>query len=251
MGRQAPTPSCSTLDLVPHPAKNMPPLPSPPKGNIFTRSTVYPFILFTALTSLALNLAQSRSNHTQARDSLLAQISVLESIIARVDPPRGDNDKGKGKIRARLSENELEAIERELELVQLGRAKGRQALNGIGNVERGGREGIKEVIGWGEVLFGKKGDEFQPEKDDTDWEKGTSLRWFHALCQSKIADVQSTTVFQDADAKERLRNMPGYQPEQALALVPALPSTNPPKEFIAPEEAQEELPKKPRSALYL
>lgn len=95
------------------------------------------------MTSLALNLGHSRSSHSTRTSHLRAQISVLDSLVERVRAG------GVGE----------EGVERELEMVGLGRGKGRVV------------EGVEEIR-WGEVFFGKKGKKWEDEKDETDWEKG-------------------------------------------------------------------------------
>lgn len=74
-----------------------------------------------------------------------------------------------------LSSDELEGIERELEMVGLGRAKGR--------VLREGEEGSEQsTTSWREVFLGKKGKEWNKsrngnenesvkEEEDVDWGK--------------------------------------------------------------------------------
>ncbi|GAA5955070.1 hypothetical protein JCM21900_002776 [Sporobolomyces salmonicolor] len=128
-----------------------PPKDDPPRPSWISAVTIYPFILLSAMTSLALNLSHQRAARATETAHLGAQISVLESLLARVR---------EGK---QLSEAGQEEVERELELVGLGRGKGKEAVNA--------EAGAKAPTSWREVLFGKKGKEFE-EKDDTDWEKG-------------------------------------------------------------------------------
>lgn len=68
-----------------------------------------------------------------------------------------------------LDEDTLERIEKELELVGLGRGKGRETIE-----EELNRK-ANEPIAWKEVLLGKKGKGFEQETDNTDWEKGESF----------------------------------------------------------------------------
>ncbi|GAA6058564.1 hypothetical protein JCM10212_007003 [Sporobolomyces blumeae] len=144
-----------------------PPLPPgpPPRGSIFTASTVYPFLLLSAITSLALNLSHQRSARQQETAHLSAQISVLETLVNRI-----------ASRRAPLSTDEQEDIERELELVGLGRGKGKQAVDA--------EKSSRPETSWTEALFGKKGKQYEPETDDTDWD----------------------TVFREADEAETKRN---------------------------------------------
>ena len=125
--------------------------PPPPRGSIFSASTLYPFVLLSAITSLALNLSHQRTAKTQETAHLSAQISVLESLV--------------NQLRSSSTPPSAEEIERELELVGLGRGKGKIALG------EGDKLG-KSATSWTEVLFGKKGKEFEQDQDDTDWEKG-------------------------------------------------------------------------------
>lgn len=129
--------------------------PPPPRGSIFSASTIYPFLLLSAITSLALNLSHQRTAKSQETAHLSAQVTVLESLL--------------NQLRSPSNRPTSEDIERELELVGLGRGKGKTALG------EGDKSG-KGQTSWGEVLFGKKGKEFQQEKDDTDWEKGKFLQ---------------------------------------------------------------------------
>ncbi|GAA5896619.1 uncharacterized protein JCM6883_006962 [Sporobolomyces salmoneus] len=125
--------------------------PPPPKGSFFSASAIYPFLLLSAITSLALNLSHQRTAKSQETAHLSAQITVLESLLAQLRSTSS-------------SPPSSEEIERELELVGLGRGKGKKALG------EGDKLG-KSMTSWTEVLFGKKGKEFQQDKDDTDWEK--------------------------------------------------------------------------------
>lgn len=129
--------------------------PPPPRGSFFSASAIYPFILLSAITSLALNLSHQRTARSQETSHLSAQITVLESLVNQL---RNDPN--------RLSDEE---VEKELELVGLGRGKGKRVVGGEGD-----KSGRNETS-WGEVLFGKRGKEFEPDKDDTDWEKGMTL----------------------------------------------------------------------------
>lgn len=123
-----------------------------PASSLLSLDTLYPFLLLSAITSLALNLSHSRSAFTNEADHLRAQLSVLESLLA---PER---------TRRPLSADEQERIERQLELVGLGRGKGKaeQVVQG-----RFGQ------TAWGEVFFGKKGREWEEDKaaDEAEWAK--------------------------------------------------------------------------------
>ncbi|GAA5863679.1 hypothetical protein JCM1840_000101 [Sporobolomyces johnsonii] len=127
-----------------------PPNGDPPRPSWISAATIYPFILLSAMTSLAVNLSYQRTARATETSHLTAQISVLESLLARV------------RERKQLSDAEQEDIERELELVGLGRGKGKEAVSA--------EAGAKAPTSWREVFLGKKGKEFE-EKDDTDWEK--------------------------------------------------------------------------------
>jgi hypothetical protein len=124
----------------------------PSRPSYFSRQTLYPFLLLSTITSLALNLSHSRSQRQQETSQLAAQITVLEAVVARLQQ----------RSWRQLSEEDKETVERELELVGLGRGKGKAKIE---------HDEVGETS-WGEVLFGKKGKAYEPEKDDTDWEKG-------------------------------------------------------------------------------
>lgn len=114
---------------------------------------MYPFILLSVITSLALNLGHQRTARDAEAAHYRAQVSVLESILARVHSRT-------------LSDAEQEDIERELELVGLGRGKNKSVVDA--------ETSVREQTSWTEVFFGKKGKGYELEKDDTDWEKGAS-----------------------------------------------------------------------------
>lgn len=128
--------------------------PPPPRGSYFSASTIYPFLLLSAITSLALNLSHQRTARSQETSTLLAQISVLQDILTKL------RNSSKEAI-------DDEEIERELELVGLGRGKGKK---GLGEGELGER---KDRVSWREVLLGTKDERYRQEEDTTDWEKGT------------------------------------------------------------------------------
>lgn len=142
----------------------------PPRPSYFTVETLYPFLLLSIITSLAVNLAYNRSVHAQESGALRAQISVLNKLNERLSvaavassssssSAQGASVKGKG--RELLDE---ETIERELAMVGLGKAK----LN-----EKGG---IKEkVTSWREVFLGKRGKGFDDiAEEQIDWDEGES-----------------------------------------------------------------------------
>lgn len=134
---------------------NANPRPRPPPRSLLHFDTIYPFILLSAITSLALNLSHSRSTFTNLADHLRAQISVLEAVLANE------------RLRVGLTPEEQDDIERQLELVGLGRAKGRESKEAI--------KGRFGTTAWREVFFGKKGDEWEVDVDadgkEADWEK--------------------------------------------------------------------------------
>ncbi|GAA5962092.1 hypothetical protein JCM3765_005518 [Sporobolomyces pararoseus] len=190
--------------------------PPPPKGSVFSASAIYPFLLLSAITSLALNLSHQRTAKSQETAHLSAQITVLESLLNQLRSPSGSTPPSS------------EEIERELELVGLGRGKGKTALG------EGDGSG-KSRTSWSEVLFGKKGKEFEQDKDDTDWEK----------------------VFREADEAENKKKTstsspsspsdPATVPTPVLATPPPAPSPTP-----ASKPLSDQTPPKPKStAIYL
>ncbi|GAA5922194.1 uncharacterized protein JCM15063_003215 [Sporobolomyces koalae] len=187
--------------------------PPPPSGSIFSASTLYPFLLLSAITSLALNLSHQRTAKSQEVAHLSAQVTVLENLLANVHSL------------------DSEHVERELELVGLGRGKGKLALGEGDKLER-------NRTSWSEVLFGKKGKQFEPEQDDTDWEK----------------------VFREADEAEKASktaSAPETLPSTVL-VAPPPPSSNVPQPRSAPTQVRsppsdQALPpqKPPSSPVYL
>ncbi|ORY85378.1 hypothetical protein BCR35DRAFT_324698 [Leucosporidium creatinivorum] len=174
----------------------------PPRPSYFSRQTLYPFLLLSTITSLALNLSHSRSQRQQETSQLSAQITVLEALVQRLQT----------RSWTQLTEEEKETVERELELVGLGRGKGKAKIE----------HDEAEETSWGEVLFGKKGKAYEPEKDDTDWEK----------------------VFKDADAAELTKQAAGGSAEELVPspTAPAVPAPSTPPPAPAPA------PRKPRPA---
>ncbi|GAA5980407.1 hypothetical protein JCM10908_001644 [Rhodotorula pacifica] len=165
-----------------------PPRPPPPKYIRF--ATVYPFILLSIITSLALNLSVQRTARETEGARHRAQITVLEEIVARLRTRNAAHTLG-----ASLSEAEQDEIERELELVGLGRGKGKEAVSAEMSVK------TDEATSWSEVFLGKKGRGYEQEEDKTDWE----------------------AVFRQAEEAERTKQTP------SVATVPApVPATLPP-----------------------
>jgi hypothetical protein len=168
---------------IPPPARNVhtqptsssPPPPRPPPPKYIRFATVYPFILLSIITSLALNLSVQRTARETEGARHRAQISVLEKLIARLRS-RHESE----STTRELTEAEQDEIERELELVGLGRGRGKEAVSAEMSVK------TDEATSWKEVFLGKKGKGYEPEDDKTDWEAGayplsvTSLRPFAA-----------------------------------------------------------------------
>lgn len=137
-----------------------PPRPPPPKYIRF--ATVYPFILLSIITSLALNLSVQRTARETEGARHRAQISVLEKLVARLQSRHQEFT-----TTSELTEAEQDEIERELELVGLGRGKGKEAVSAEMSVK------TDEATSWKEVFLGKKGKGYEPEDDKTDWEAGS------------------------------------------------------------------------------
>lgn len=214
--------------------------PPPPRGSFFSASAIYPFILLSAITSLALNLSHQRTARSQETSHLSAQITVLESLVNQL---RNDPN--------RLSDEE---VEKELELVGLGRGKGKRVVGGEGD------KSGKNETSWGEVLFGKRGKEFEPDKDDTDWEKGMPLPLSLSLLLI-LTDKRACacTVFQEADEAEKLKSNPSPSssqetlPTTVLVAPPPLSPASPPT--TSSRNTKEESPRPPQkpktAAIYL
>ena len=135
-----------------------------PRAVYLTSATIYPFILLTAITSLAFNLSYARQSNHQKTQALTAQITVLTDILGTLAatplPPSGP-----------LRAAQLDAIQKNLEMVGL---------------REGGKAPAKEGTTWREVLLGKKGKEFtQNDEEEPDWETSTFL------CSSYVAPSQS------------------------------------------------------------
>lgn len=197
----------------------------PPRPSYFSRQTLYPFLLLSAITSLALNLSHSRSQRQQETSQLSAQITVLEALVARLQERSWPS----------LTEEDRETVERELELVGLGRGKGKKREE----------HDETEETSWGEVLFGKKGKAYEPEKDDTDWEKGGLLRFLtpnRPLTALTLSAFPS--VFKDADAAEVTKQAagPSASPEEII------PTPSPSTPVSAPAPTPKPAPPKPRPA---
>lgn len=141
-----------------------PAAPPPPRPSYFTLATLYPFLLLSLLTSLAVNIAYGRTQHADEAALLRAQLSVLDRVQtywAR---------RSEGLAPAADAEAVEEALERELEMVGLGRAKGQE------RVKRGRAE---DGTSWREVFLGKKGVEWTAREDAdeqaVDWEQSESI----------------------------------------------------------------------------
>ncbi|POY72004.1 hypothetical protein BMF94_5013 [Rhodotorula taiwanensis] len=130
------------------------PRPPPPKYIRF--ATVYPFVLLSIITSLALNLSVQRTARQVEGGRHSAQISVLEDILARLRAP--------ANAARLLTAEEQEEIERELELVGLGRGRGKEVVSAEMS------DKADKATSWKEVFLGKKGKGYEQEEDKTDWE---------------------------------------------------------------------------------
>lgn len=126
-----------------------------PRPSYITRANLYPFLLLTAMTSLALNLSYSRTNTAAEQAQLRAQLSVLTKVVLGLSAIEGVQSPGRAA--------QIEEMDRALEMVGLGCGKGKAKA--------------VEVVGttWRETLLGRKGKEWEAkEADPTDWEKGES-----------------------------------------------------------------------------
>ncbi|GAA5902101.1 hypothetical protein JCM6882_006701 [Rhodosporidiobolus microsporus] len=194
--------------------------PPPPPPSYFTAATIYPFILLSAITSLALNLSHQRTARETEGSHYRAQVSVLESLVAKL------RESGAGA--APLTAEQQEEIERELELVGLGRGEGKLAVDAEG--------GKRAETSWTEVFLGKKGKGYE-EEDTTDWEK----------------------VFREADEAEKARATavpspvaPPPTPAPAPAPSSAVPSTPSPEAALSSASSPPSSSQKPPSrAVYL
>jgi hypothetical protein len=151
-----------------HTQPPLPPTPQslPPRPSYFTVHTLYPFLLLSCFTSLVLNLGHGKAGLNDERGQLEARISVLDALVGRYKlAQESSRTAGNGLAGDELwTEEELEAMERELELVGLGRAKGKSVEEVDG-----------ESISWKEVFLGKKGKEWEEpvtKEEDTDWSAG-------------------------------------------------------------------------------
>ncbi|GAA5879314.1 hypothetical protein JCM3774_006431 [Rhodotorula dairenensis] len=170
--------------------------PPPPKYLRF--ATVYPFILLSIITSLALNLSVQRTARETEGGRYRAQISVLEDLIARLRA-RGAATAERATRRPSLTPAEEDEIERELELVGLGRGRGKEAVSAEMSVK------TDEATSWREVFLGKKGKDYEPEDDHTDWE----------------------AVFRQADEAERTRQNPSLAVQAPQPPPPSSPPAAP------------------------
>lgn len=125
-----------------------------PRPSFFTRQTIYPFLLLSLLTSLALNLSHGRAQHIEASAVLRAQISVLTTLKARLLAAASSSPR-------KLSHEDRERVERELEMVGLGKAKGRTT-----------KDDREEGTSWKEVFLGKKGNGFTTDRMDNEGVRG-------------------------------------------------------------------------------
>ncbi|GAA6005665.1 hypothetical protein JCM10207_005288 [Rhodosporidiobolus poonsookiae] len=171
--------------------------PPPPPPSYITAATVYPFILLSAITSLALNLGHQRTARETEGAHFRAQISVLETLVNRL------RDQTMGRT---LTADEQEEVERELELVGLGRGKGKKTVDAEGDK--------KDETSWTEVFFGKKGKAYE-EEDTTDWEK--VFREAEEAEQRRIA----------AGSAEPTSAVAAVSPTAAAAAPPSTPSPAP------------------------
>ncbi|KAM0755639.1 hypothetical protein T439DRAFT_320345 [Meredithblackwellia eburnea MCA 4105] len=145
----------------------------PPSRSFFRRDAIMPFILLSTMTSLAFNLSHSKSTLKHQSSILNAQISVLQSLIDRETLRAGTP----------LTKGEEEDNERQLELVGLGRAKGKERdVNEFENA-------VKSKFGrtaWREVFFGKKGKEWEEEGDQK-----AQAEWDQALLEASVQESKT------------------------------------------------------------
>ncbi|GAA5926931.1 hypothetical protein JCM3775_007082 [Rhodotorula graminis] len=205
------------------PGASPPPPPPPPPPRVYIQpATIYPFILLSIITSLALNLGHQRTARDTEAARYRAQLSVLESLLARATATARP-----------LSERDQDDIERELELVGLGRGRDKAVV--------GAETSVREATSWTEVFFGKKGKAYEQVKDDTDWDK----------------------VFREADEAEKIRqsapppavvpaaSSPALSPVAAVSSPAPLPPSSSPAQPPTPVP-QPPPPAKPTSkAVYL
>ncbi|GAA5977365.1 hypothetical protein JCM11641_000076 [Rhodosporidiobolus odoratus] len=176
--------------------------PPPPPPSYISAATIYPFILLSAITSLALNLSHQRTARETEGAQYRAQISVLETLLDGLRTPAA--------TAAVLTEAQQEDIERELELVGLGRGKGKAAVDAEG--------GKRAETSWREVFLGKKGKGYE-EEDTTDWEKV-----FH---EADEADKARTLAARTRNAPPALTSPPASAPSAPPAS-PAPSTSSPP-----------------------
>ncbi|KDE06039.1 hypothetical protein MVLG_03593 [Microbotryum lychnidis-dioicae p1A1 Lamole] len=128
----------------------------PPPSRFFTLSTLYPFLLLSITTSLAINLRSSRNANATQVAHLNAHISILERTLEHITSTKGG---WQG-----LTEQERIRIERELQSI---------GLRESGEKDRPESEHTGETS-WSEVFFGNKEKRYQARQatdDDTDWEQ--------------------------------------------------------------------------------
>lgn len=170
------SPPARNVHTQPTASSSPPPRPPPPKYIRF--ATVYPFILLSIITSLALNLSVQRTARETEGARHRAQISVLEKLVGRLQSRHAES--ATTKAREDLTEAEQDEIERELELVGLGRGRGKEAVSAEMSVK------TDEATSWKEVFLGKKGKGYEPEDDKTDWEAGPFTSLSHSAVASHV-----------------------------------------------------------------
>ncbi|SCV68669.1 BQ2448_790 [Microbotryum intermedium] len=145
---------------------------TPTPSRFFTLTTLYPFLLLSLTTSLAINLRSSRNSSATQIAHLKAQISILERTLERIRTTRGG---WQG-----LSEEERKGVEKELRSIGLNGGREGGSEDGGGNAK-----GDKETS-WTEVIFGNKEKRYQPRHAitaETDWEQGKNSG--SAACKRK------------------------------------------------------------------
>lgn len=197
--------SASSSTATPPPPTRRPPTERPP---FFTAAAIYPFILVSILSSTALNLSYQRIAREREGARLRAQVSVLESLLARLRTAEGRT----------LSEAEQEEIERELELVGLGRGAGKEAVDA--------ESSVKVQTTWSEMLFGKKGKEYEEKEDETDWDAGAPC--YVSLRKRQKMLILPFAVLREVDAAESARQAaPAATSSSMTATLPARSTPSP------------------------
>lgn len=178
------------------PPSSRPPPPRPPPPKYIRFATVYPFILLSIFTSLALNLSVQRTARETEGARHRAQISVLEKLLARLRL-RSRPDAATAR---ELTEREQDEIERELELVGLGRGRGKEAVSAEMSVKS------DEATSWREVFLGKKGKGYEPEDDKTDWEAGPCPLSLCRVARPALTDKLSPGQSSDKPTRQNERS---------------------------------------------